>query len=217
MSRKVLRFGRALKKDLSTNPVITDGLIVVDETTKKIARGDGVTQGGIAIDGKVWEVGTLEEANSKRLTSGDYLLVNNEKFWAVGDNDYTEVELLTEEQMTQEEQDSASYPAIDWEPLELTNGWVKSTSATNDARIRKDADFVTLDAVLTKYKSSDWSPFRLPVWARPDRILYLLVEMSTGGSGSTPIVIYPDGYVYPRKIYTKSVSRVSFQISYAVN
>lgn len=219
VNKRLLRFGRARIMNLGPTPtiVIPEGLVVVDTTEKVIALGDGVTVGGTSINGKVWKFPTIGEANTSRLTSGDYVLVAEDKFWAVGDDGITEVELLTEEEHNQEIIDSTGWTLHEWEELAMFSGWDKYKTSTGAPRIRKDGEFVTLDAVLRKDRSSDWSPFRLPEWARPSKILYLLIEVDTGSSGSSPIVIYPDGYIYPRRIHSKSIKRVSFQLSYAIN
>lgn len=208
-----MRFGRAMSLNIGTEPtvVVPEGVIAIDSTEKIIVLGDGKTVGGIDIPGKVWEFGTIEEANTARLTVGDYVLVDNDKFWAVGDIEIVEVELITE--VEYEEEASASLPAKDWENLSLFNGWDMSDDSVGNAKVRKDGNFVTIDAVMEKKNWADWSPFRLPEWARPSKVVYTTVELNQG-RGTDPLVIYPDGYLYPRKSYSRTLSRFSIQITF---
>lgn len=204
-----LKFGQAYAFSISENPtaILDSGLVVVDPTTNVLAVGDGVTPGGVLPKGKIWKVAALDDANSKRMVVGDYVLVGDTEYYCVHGDGVKPLTMV-------EEVDSGSL--LGWHELTLYQGWSMSADAIGSARVRRDGNLVTIDAVLAKEKSSDWSPFQLPSWAMPNKTVYQTIEVNTS-RGADPLVIYPDGYLYPRKIYTKKVSRVSIQITFWVD
>jgi len=212
MSKKlgnVLNIGQALSYPISENRhvILDDGIVVIDVLTKEIYVGDGVTPGGNLPSEAIWKVTSLDEMDNLVHMVGDYILVGGEVYHRVTNSGIVPLELLATEE----------YGNLDgWTTLELYTGWSISQDAVGDARVRKDGNLVTIDAVLKKDKSSDWSPFRLPTWARPNKTVYQTIEVNTS-RGADPLVIYPDGYLYPRKIYTKKVSRVSIQITFWID
>ena len=204
-----LKPGQAFEYPIASNPniVLENGLVVIDPNTKDISVGDGVTPGGVLPKGKIWKVPAPENINDNIMVVGDYVLVNDVDYYYVMPDGVVPVILV-------EEIDSGSL--IGWNELTLFQGWDMSADAIGNARVRKDGNLVTIDAVLEKNKSSDWSPFRLPTWARPNKTVYQTIEVNTS-RGADPLVIYPDGYLYPRKIYTKQVSRVSIQLTFWID
>ena len=198
-----LKFGEAYRFNLSANPsiVLESGIVVVDNETNILLVGDGVTPGAVLPKDKIWEVDTLEDSTGIFKVVGDYILVSDGKYHIVGSEGVTELIIVDDNGI------------LGWDTLQLYQGWEQGNDSIGVPRVRKDGNLVTIDAVLYKDKYSDWSPFRLPTWARPGKTMYLTMECDTG-YGVTPLVIYPDGYLYPRKLYTKKVNRMSFQITY---
>ncbi|MBT30360.1 MAG: hypothetical protein CMO01_11935 [Thalassobius sp.] len=201
----VFSLGEAFSFAISEHPdtILDVGITVVDPVTMKLVVGDGITKGGIPPKGKIWKVPSLNTASKRRFIVGDYLLVDDADYYYVGSDGVDKVLL----------RDGSSL--MGWKTLTLNSGWRESNDAGGEPRVRKDGNLVTIDAMLGKDKKSEYSPFRLPSWARPNRLMCMVIECNYG-YGTTPLVVYPDGWVYPWAIATRSCSRVSIQLSFWV-